>query len=169
MLSAPTVLRILGPDVAQWALEFIPNRTVCTTPVDKILLDGEASWPAVDAIRHAVEEASRNLGPQQLLPHHPQQRGWEPKHWRQLRNSNWLPMPLENHWAPLTTLSTSPRHCHFHRQPSRRPRRLAFFEKSTRAEAFKRSTRAEARSSTSQERNPYRPTMMTWKNEAARR
>uniref|UniRef100_A0A915J1T3 Uncharacterized protein n=1 Tax=Romanomermis culicivorax TaxID=13658 RepID=A0A915J1T3_ROMCU len=32
MLSAPMVLGVLGPDVAQWALEFIADGTIRTTP-----------------------------------------------------------------------------------------------------------------------------------------
>uniref|UniRef100_A0A915I1M6 Uncharacterized protein n=1 Tax=Romanomermis culicivorax TaxID=13658 RepID=A0A915I1M6_ROMCU len=63
MLSVPMVLRVLGPDIARWALEFIADGTICATLVDKILLDGEQSSPAVDAIRRAVEEASRNVRP----------------------------------------------------------------------------------------------------------
>uniref|UniRef100_A0A915I4J0 Antifreeze protein n=1 Tax=Romanomermis culicivorax TaxID=13658 RepID=A0A915I4J0_ROMCU len=50
VLSAPAALRILGPEVAQRALEFITNRTFRATPVDKILLDAEPSSPAVDAV-----------------------------------------------------------------------------------------------------------------------
>uniref|UniRef100_A0A915JPT6 Uncharacterized protein n=1 Tax=Romanomermis culicivorax TaxID=13658 RepID=A0A915JPT6_ROMCU len=63
VLLAPAALQILGPDIARWALEFIADGTICATRVDKILLDGEPSSPTVDAIRRAVEEASRNVGP----------------------------------------------------------------------------------------------------------
>uniref|UniRef100_A0A915L6E6 Uncharacterized protein n=1 Tax=Romanomermis culicivorax TaxID=13658 RepID=A0A915L6E6_ROMCU len=63
VLTVPAALQILGPEVAQQALEFIANGTICTTPVDKILLDGEPSSLAVDAIRHAVEQASWNAQP----------------------------------------------------------------------------------------------------------
>uniref|UniRef100_A0A915JNQ9 Uncharacterized protein n=1 Tax=Romanomermis culicivorax TaxID=13658 RepID=A0A915JNQ9_ROMCU len=62
-LKMTAVLRILGPDVARGVLEFITDGTIRTTPVDKILLDCEPSSPAVDAIRCAVEEASRNVSP----------------------------------------------------------------------------------------------------------
>uniref|UniRef100_A0A915KPC6 Uncharacterized protein n=1 Tax=Romanomermis culicivorax TaxID=13658 RepID=A0A915KPC6_ROMCU len=64
VLWAPAALRILGPDVAQGALEFIAHGTIHATPVNKILLDSEPSSPAVDAVR-------RHL--QQLLPRHCQQ------------------------------------------------------------------------------------------------
>uniref|UniRef100_A0A915IFS7 Uncharacterized protein n=1 Tax=Romanomermis culicivorax TaxID=13658 RepID=A0A915IFS7_ROMCU len=63
VLLAPAALRILGPDVARQALEFIADRTICATPVDKILLDGEPSLPAVDAVGCSVEEASHNVWP----------------------------------------------------------------------------------------------------------
>uniref|UniRef100_A0A915IU38 Uncharacterized protein n=1 Tax=Romanomermis culicivorax TaxID=13658 RepID=A0A915IU38_ROMCU len=63
VLSAPAALWILEPDIALRALEFIADGTIHATLVDKILLDGEPSWPAVDAIRRAVEEGSRNTQP----------------------------------------------------------------------------------------------------------
>uniref|UniRef100_A0A915K783 Uncharacterized protein n=1 Tax=Romanomermis culicivorax TaxID=13658 RepID=A0A915K783_ROMCU len=52
-------LLILGPEVARQALEFISNGTIWATPFDKILLEGEPLWPAVDAIRGAIEQASQ--------------------------------------------------------------------------------------------------------------
>uniref|UniRef100_A0A915HIM6 Uncharacterized protein n=1 Tax=Romanomermis culicivorax TaxID=13658 RepID=A0A915HIM6_ROMCU len=58
VLLAPAALQILGPEVARRALEFIADGTICATP-----LDGESSSSAVDAIHHAVEEASRNTQP----------------------------------------------------------------------------------------------------------
>uniref|UniRef100_A0A915IID8 Uncharacterized protein n=1 Tax=Romanomermis culicivorax TaxID=13658 RepID=A0A915IID8_ROMCU len=67
VLSAPAALRILGPHVPQWVLEFISDGTIRSNLVDKILLDGEPSSPAVDAIRHAVEEASRNMRPTEVV------------------------------------------------------------------------------------------------------
>uniref|UniRef100_A0A915K794 Uncharacterized protein n=1 Tax=Romanomermis culicivorax TaxID=13658 RepID=A0A915K794_ROMCU len=63
VLSVPAALPILGPDVARQALEFIPDGTIRANPVDKILLDGEPLSPAVDTIRRAVEEVSRNTWP----------------------------------------------------------------------------------------------------------
>uniref|UniRef100_A0A915JTU3 Uncharacterized protein n=1 Tax=Romanomermis culicivorax TaxID=13658 RepID=A0A915JTU3_ROMCU len=63
VLSTPAALRILGPEVARRALEFIADGTIRPTPVGKILLDGEQSSPAVDAVCHAVEQASRNAQP----------------------------------------------------------------------------------------------------------
>uniref|UniRef100_A0A915JQE4 Secreted protein n=1 Tax=Romanomermis culicivorax TaxID=13658 RepID=A0A915JQE4_ROMCU len=63
VLLAPVALPILGPEVAQRALEFIANGTIWATPIDKILLDGEPSLLAVDAIPCAVEQASRNALP----------------------------------------------------------------------------------------------------------
>uniref|UniRef100_A0A915HVI7 Uncharacterized protein n=1 Tax=Romanomermis culicivorax TaxID=13658 RepID=A0A915HVI7_ROMCU len=59
-LSAPAALQILGPEVARRALEFILDGTIRATLVDKILLDGEPSWLAVDTVRHAVEQAGPN-------------------------------------------------------------------------------------------------------------
>uniref|UniRef100_A0A915KDZ7 Uncharacterized protein n=1 Tax=Romanomermis culicivorax TaxID=13658 RepID=A0A915KDZ7_ROMCU len=56
-------LRISGPKVAQRALEFIADRTIGATTVNKILLDIERSSPAVDAVHRAVEQASRNPQP----------------------------------------------------------------------------------------------------------
>uniref|UniRef100_A0A915KS16 Uncharacterized protein n=1 Tax=Romanomermis culicivorax TaxID=13658 RepID=A0A915KS16_ROMCU len=63
VLLAPAALRILGPEVARGPLEFITNGTIWATLVNKILLDGEPSSPAVDTIRHAVEQASPNAQP----------------------------------------------------------------------------------------------------------
>uniref|UniRef100_A0A915HTQ4 Uncharacterized protein n=1 Tax=Romanomermis culicivorax TaxID=13658 RepID=A0A915HTQ4_ROMCU len=63
VLSVPAALWILGPEVAGWVLEFIANGTIRATPIDKILLDGEPSSPAVDAVCHAVEQGSRNSQP----------------------------------------------------------------------------------------------------------
>uniref|UniRef100_A0A915J9Y8 Uncharacterized protein n=1 Tax=Romanomermis culicivorax TaxID=13658 RepID=A0A915J9Y8_ROMCU len=63
VLSAPAALRILGPKVARRALEFIADGTIRPTPVDKTLLDGEPSSPAVDAVGRAVEQVSRNAQP----------------------------------------------------------------------------------------------------------
>uniref|UniRef100_A0A915KCN9 YrdC-like domain-containing protein n=1 Tax=Romanomermis culicivorax TaxID=13658 RepID=A0A915KCN9_ROMCU len=63
VLLAPAALGILGPDIPQRAIEFIADGTIQATPVDKILLDGEPSSPAVDAICRAVEEASRKPQP----------------------------------------------------------------------------------------------------------
>uniref|UniRef100_A0A915JBJ8 Uncharacterized protein n=1 Tax=Romanomermis culicivorax TaxID=13658 RepID=A0A915JBJ8_ROMCU len=56
-------LRILGPNIARQALEFIADGTIQATPVDKILLECEPSLPAVDTIHGAVEQASRNTRP----------------------------------------------------------------------------------------------------------
>uniref|UniRef100_A0A915I8P5 Uncharacterized protein n=1 Tax=Romanomermis culicivorax TaxID=13658 RepID=A0A915I8P5_ROMCU len=58
---------ILGPKVAQGALEFITNGTIWATPVNKILLDGKPSSPAVDAIPQAVEQVSRNVHPSAVV------------------------------------------------------------------------------------------------------
>uniref|UniRef100_A0A915L623 Uncharacterized protein n=1 Tax=Romanomermis culicivorax TaxID=13658 RepID=A0A915L623_ROMCU len=63
VLSAPAALRILGLNVARRALEFIADGTIRASGLDKILLVGEPSSLAVDAVRHAVEEASRNAPP----------------------------------------------------------------------------------------------------------
>uniref|UniRef100_A0A915KRN5 Uncharacterized protein n=1 Tax=Romanomermis culicivorax TaxID=13658 RepID=A0A915KRN5_ROMCU len=63
VLSAPAALRILGPKVAQRALKFISKGTIGATPVDKILLDGEPSSRAVDALLRAVEQVSHNAQP----------------------------------------------------------------------------------------------------------
>uniref|UniRef100_A0A915HZ67 Uncharacterized protein n=1 Tax=Romanomermis culicivorax TaxID=13658 RepID=A0A915HZ67_ROMCU len=63
VLLGPAALRILGPHVTGRALEFIADGTIHATLVDKILLDGEPSSPAVDAVPRAVEEASRNARP----------------------------------------------------------------------------------------------------------
>uniref|UniRef100_A0A915IYK8 Uncharacterized protein n=1 Tax=Romanomermis culicivorax TaxID=13658 RepID=A0A915IYK8_ROMCU len=63
VLSAPGVLRILGPEVAPRALEFLPNGTIQATPIDKILLDSEPSLPTGDAVHRAVEQGSRNVQP----------------------------------------------------------------------------------------------------------
>uniref|UniRef100_A0A915JQL7 Uncharacterized protein n=1 Tax=Romanomermis culicivorax TaxID=13658 RepID=A0A915JQL7_ROMCU len=59
VLIAPMVLLELGPEVAPQALEFISNGTIQALPVDKFLLDGEPSWPAVNAIPCAVEQGSQ--------------------------------------------------------------------------------------------------------------
>uniref|UniRef100_A0A915K271 Uncharacterized protein n=1 Tax=Romanomermis culicivorax TaxID=13658 RepID=A0A915K271_ROMCU len=59
MLSAHPALQILGPEVTRRAIEFIANSTIWATPVDKILLDGKPSSPAVDAIPRAVEQTSQ--------------------------------------------------------------------------------------------------------------
>uniref|UniRef100_A0A915KTR9 Uncharacterized protein n=1 Tax=Romanomermis culicivorax TaxID=13658 RepID=A0A915KTR9_ROMCU len=51
-------LSVLGPEVARQALELISNGTIQATPVHKLLLEGEPSSPAVDAVCCAVEQAS---------------------------------------------------------------------------------------------------------------
>uniref|UniRef100_A0A915K5I0 Uncharacterized protein n=1 Tax=Romanomermis culicivorax TaxID=13658 RepID=A0A915K5I0_ROMCU len=58
VLSAPITLSILGPDVTQPALKFISNGTIWTTPVNKLLLEGQPSSPAVDTVRHVLKQAS---------------------------------------------------------------------------------------------------------------
>uniref|UniRef100_A0A915JPM6 Uncharacterized protein n=1 Tax=Romanomermis culicivorax TaxID=13658 RepID=A0A915JPM6_ROMCU len=63
VLSTPAPLWILGPKVPRRALEFISNDTIQATPIDKILLDREPSWLAVDTIRGAVKQASRITQP----------------------------------------------------------------------------------------------------------
>uniref|UniRef100_A0A915L7V2 Uncharacterized protein n=1 Tax=Romanomermis culicivorax TaxID=13658 RepID=A0A915L7V2_ROMCU len=63
VLSAPAVLWILGPRVAQRALEFIANGTIWATPFDEILLDSEPSSPEVDAVCRTVEQRSHNAQP----------------------------------------------------------------------------------------------------------
>uniref|UniRef100_A0A915IS06 Uncharacterized protein n=1 Tax=Romanomermis culicivorax TaxID=13658 RepID=A0A915IS06_ROMCU len=63
VLIAPVSMRLLGPDVARWALEFIANETITIWPVEKFLFDGEPSSLAVDAVRRAVEQASWILLP----------------------------------------------------------------------------------------------------------
>uniref|UniRef100_A0A915KYV1 Uncharacterized protein n=1 Tax=Romanomermis culicivorax TaxID=13658 RepID=A0A915KYV1_ROMCU len=66
-LTMPAALRILRPEVAQRALEFIANSTIRATPIDKILLDSEPSSPAVDTICRAVEQASCNAQPASVV------------------------------------------------------------------------------------------------------
>uniref|UniRef100_A0A915K0V9 Uncharacterized protein n=1 Tax=Romanomermis culicivorax TaxID=13658 RepID=A0A915K0V9_ROMCU len=47
VLSAPAALRILGPDVAGWALEFIADGTIGTTPHHRGVAISDGSHPAV--------------------------------------------------------------------------------------------------------------------------
>uniref|UniRef100_A0A915KER4 Uncharacterized protein n=1 Tax=Romanomermis culicivorax TaxID=13658 RepID=A0A915KER4_ROMCU len=61
----------MGPKVPRRALKFITNRTICTTLVDKILLDGEPSLPAVDAVGRDVEQASGNGQPTAVVAQQP--------------------------------------------------------------------------------------------------
>uniref|UniRef100_A0A915HQ68 Uncharacterized protein n=1 Tax=Romanomermis culicivorax TaxID=13658 RepID=A0A915HQ68_ROMCU len=63
VLSAPAALRILGSQVARQALQFIANGTIQATAVDKILLNGELSSPAVNPVCRAVEQVSPNAQP----------------------------------------------------------------------------------------------------------
>uniref|UniRef100_A0A915JMH5 Uncharacterized protein n=1 Tax=Romanomermis culicivorax TaxID=13658 RepID=A0A915JMH5_ROMCU len=63
VLWALAALRILGPEVAQQALNFIADGTIHPTQVDKILLDGEPLSPTVDAICRTVEHTSHNAQP----------------------------------------------------------------------------------------------------------
>uniref|UniRef100_A0A915KCG4 Uncharacterized protein n=1 Tax=Romanomermis culicivorax TaxID=13658 RepID=A0A915KCG4_ROMCU len=49
-----------------WALLNEPFEVEAMS-VDKILLDSECSWPAVDAIRQAVEQASHNAQPTAVI------------------------------------------------------------------------------------------------------
>uniref|UniRef100_A0A915J2X2 Uncharacterized protein n=1 Tax=Romanomermis culicivorax TaxID=13658 RepID=A0A915J2X2_ROMCU len=58
VLTEPVVLRVLGPEVARRAIEFISNCTIWATPVDKLLLEGEPWSPAVNAIHHGLKQAS---------------------------------------------------------------------------------------------------------------
>uniref|UniRef100_A0A915HSU3 Uncharacterized protein n=1 Tax=Romanomermis culicivorax TaxID=13658 RepID=A0A915HSU3_ROMCU len=50
VLTAPVSMRLLQPDMAQWALEFIANGTIQISPIEKFLSDGEPSSPAVNTI-----------------------------------------------------------------------------------------------------------------------
>uniref|UniRef100_A0A915JTF2 Uncharacterized protein n=1 Tax=Romanomermis culicivorax TaxID=13658 RepID=A0A915JTF2_ROMCU len=173
MLSAPAALRILGPEVARRALEFIPDGTICATPVDKILFDGESLSPAVDAVCSAVEQASRNVQPTAVLAALPSTTTTGAQTLatiaqQQLVAAAKLPPTVANAFGEnlcavkddvsvIETSASSRRH-HSQWQPPRGPRRLAFFAKSTRVGVW---------SSTSLARSRYRLTMTT-KNETAR-
>uniref|UniRef100_A0A915L7T8 Uncharacterized protein n=1 Tax=Romanomermis culicivorax TaxID=13658 RepID=A0A915L7T8_ROMCU len=74
VLSAQAALWILRPNIAQQVLEFIANRNIHATPVDKMLLDGEPSSPAMDAVRCAVEQASCNTQPTAVVAALPSRR-----------------------------------------------------------------------------------------------
>uniref|UniRef100_A0A915KNL7 Uncharacterized protein n=1 Tax=Romanomermis culicivorax TaxID=13658 RepID=A0A915KNL7_ROMCU len=63
VLSGPVVLQVLGPEITRRALEFISNDTIRVIPVNKLPLEGEPSSLAVDAVCHAVKQASRIAQP----------------------------------------------------------------------------------------------------------
>uniref|UniRef100_A0A915HQ36 Uncharacterized protein n=1 Tax=Romanomermis culicivorax TaxID=13658 RepID=A0A915HQ36_ROMCU len=167
VLSEPAVLQILGPNIARRALQFIADGTIHATLVDKILLDGELSSLAVDAVRHAVEQASRNTqltavvaaslstmrtGAQTLATIAQQQPVAAAK----------LPPPVANAFGEtlravnddVSIIEASP----FPTATPPGPQRLAFFAKSTHVGVW---------SSTSRARSQYRPPTRT-KNETAR-
>uniref|UniRef100_A0A915KQT3 Uncharacterized protein n=1 Tax=Romanomermis culicivorax TaxID=13658 RepID=A0A915KQT3_ROMCU len=63
LLLAPVVLQILGPKVAQGALNFITDSTIQVLPVNKVLVAGKPSSPAIYAVCRAVKQASWILKP----------------------------------------------------------------------------------------------------------
>uniref|UniRef100_A0A915L030 Uncharacterized protein n=1 Tax=Romanomermis culicivorax TaxID=13658 RepID=A0A915L030_ROMCU len=67
MLSAPPVLRVLGPKAIQRALEFITNGTIWAMRVDMTFLAIEHSSPVVDAIWQAINQAGRNTQPATVI------------------------------------------------------------------------------------------------------